>query len=338
VLSKAIWVPIAVGLIDAAWLFLQRGLSGAAALSFQALMAVSAANRGEQYAGEADTPVGERIAFTILYLGAAYGGVLFRLSDRRRIKALAIASLGALILINTLHGSRFGSIYGGAFWLSAYLAVHVALSDPVRGVSSAFLFRFAMAGVSIVFVFSLVTMAVRYSIFSTGGSEVGWAYMLTDPFGFIAAFGLWFGESGTHPVGPLLGARTFRRIAGLWGANYPLYDAIDFGFNSSNVYTIFRELIEDFTLFGSLEVLLFYGFLARMAFWAAARRHSSSAITCLAVCYIFAFTSVASSAFAYTTIAAAALLFILTARLLPPLTIDASAEEREPHMVPAPSL
>jgi oligosaccharide repeat unit polymerase len=321
ILKQLVRWPIAIGLADAVWLFAQRGFSLRDLFSFTAIMLVSSANRGEAYAGESGTPILERFAFTAMYLGALYGGVLFRLSKERRDKLLAFSTLLVLILINTLHGSRFGSIYGGAFWLSAYLAAHVALSDPKKGVGSGFLLRFAMAGVVIVFVFSVVTMMVRYTIFSgENANPVAWSYMLVDPFGFVAAFGAWFGQSGMHPDGPLFGARVFRRIALMWGKEYPLYDAVDVGFTTSNVFTVFRELIEDFTLWGSLELLLFYGFLGRVAFWATMREHSRTAIPLLAVVYILAFTSVATSAFAYTTIAAAALLFVVTFIVLPPIT------------------
>jgi oligosaccharide repeat unit polymerase len=321
-LAKLTMVGIIVGLMDAGWLFVVRGVALQDVFSFKALMLVSAANRGEAYAGELETPVFERIAFTLIYLGTLYGGVLFRLTNRRSQKVLAISALLVLILINTLHGSRFGSIYGGAFWLSAYLAATVALSDPLRSTGSSFLLRFALAGVLIVFVFSMLTMTVRYEVFADNpAARVGWAYMLSDPFGFVAAFGLWFNDSGMHASAPMYGARVFRRIAGLWGKSYPLYDAIDVGFNASNVFTIFRELIDDFTLWGSLEMLLFYGFAARFVFWRTTLRTSRLGLPLLAITYIFAFTGVASSAFAYTTITTALLLFVASFVFLPPVGI-----------------
>lgn len=326
VLRKLTRWPIVIGLADAGWLFAQRGFSLRDLFSFSALMLVSAANRGEQYAGEADTPVLERLAFTAMYLGAMYGGTLFRLSDRRRDKVLAMGTLLVVILINTLHGSRFGSLYGGAFWLSAYLAAHVALADPERGVGAGFLLRFAMAGVMIVFAFSTLTMVVRYTVFAGDTTHpVAWSYMLADPFGFVGAFGIWFGQSGFHADGPLWGARVFRRIAGLWGKNYPLYGVVDLGFSTSNVYTVFRELIEDFTLYGSIALLALFGFAGRLAFGAAMRNDSRTSIAWLAIVYMFAFTSVASSAFGYTTLTLATLLFVATFVVLPQLATAASA-------------
>jgi oligosaccharide repeat unit polymerase len=326
-LKQLVRWPILMGLADALWLFAQRGFSFTNVFSFSALMLVSAANRGEQYAGESDTPVLERFAFVALYLGAFYGGLLFRLSDRRREKVLGFSALLTIILINTLHGSRFGSIYGGAFWLSAYLAGHVALANPKEGVGSGFLVRFGTAAVVIVFVFSMVTMTIRYTVLSdTNDIPVAWSYMLTDPFGFIAAFGVWFRESGMHADGPFWGVRVFRRIAMLFGREYPLYEVVDVGFNSANVFTIFRELIEDFTLSGSLVVLAFYGFIARVAFSMTMRDDSRLALPWLAIAYVFAFTSVASSAFAYTTVLAGALLFVATFMVLPRVAI-ASGEE-----------
>jgi oligosaccharide repeat unit polymerase len=315
--------PILIGLADVVWLFAQRGFSVSQVFSVSALMMVSAANRSEAYAGEADTPVLQRFAFMALFLGVLYGGMLFRLSTRRTDKLLGFLTLFLIIIINTLHGSRFGSIYGGAFWLSAYLATHVALSDPAKGVGSRFLLRFGVAAVVIVFAFSFMTMAVRYTLFSgeSTGALVTLRYMLADPFGFVAAFGIWFGESGTRADGPLFGARVFRRLIGLWGVAPPdQYPAIDVGFSTSNIYTIFRELIEDFTLYGSLVALAIYGFLGRVAFWATTARRGAGALPWLTLAYVFAFTSVATSGFAYTTITGAAILFAATFRFIPPVT------------------
>jgi len=330
-LTKLTVIGIFVGLLDAGWLFVARGVALGDIFSFKALMLVSAANRGEAYAGELETPVFERVAFTMIYLGTLYGGVLFKLSKRRSDKVIAIFALLVLILINTLHGSRFGSIYGGAFWLSAYLAATVALANPVRNTGSAFLIRFALAGILIVFVFSILTMTVRYELFADNpAARVGWAYMLSDPFGFIAAFGVWFNESGMHDSAPMYGARVFRRIAGLWGKSYPLYGPVDVGFNASNVYTIFRELIDDFTLWGSLEMLLFYGFAARMVFWRTTLRVSRVGLPLLAIAYIFAFTGVASSAFAYTTITAALIMFVASFLFLPPVSLPTAQRISSP--------
>ena len=317
VLRKMIWLSVIAGLVESVILFLERGVT---TVRLATLMAVSAANRGDNYAGEAETGLLERLTIIVLYLGALYGGTLFRLSGEKRDRILGVAGLIALVLINTLHGSRFGSIYGGGFWLSAYLATHVALSDPVEGVKSQFLFRFGITGVAIVLGFSIITMGIRYQMWSGADNTVGWWYIFSDPFGFVAAFCRWFNDY--HYAAPELGARMFRRIPGLWGRDYPLYLPIDVGFNSSNVFTVFRELIDDFTPFGALEFLLFYGFAARIAFWAA-MRNNRVAVPFLAICYGFALTSVASSAFAYTTILAAMLIFVVGARFLPALTVPA---------------
>lgn len=332
-IKKLVLISFTAGLLDTIWLFIQRGFSIFTMFSLDALTMVSVLNRGEQYAGEADTPIPERIAIALLYLGAMYGGMLFRLADQRRDKWVGMSALMMLILINTLHGSRFGSIYGGGFWLAAYLSTHVALSDPAKGVSSKFLFRFAASGVLIVLGFSLVTMGIRYSMWTDPGeAKISWWYIFSDPFGYGAAFGAWFGEPLLRSTEPQLGARIFRRIAGIWGKEYPLYLPVDVGFNTSNVFTIFRELIDDFTLAGSLIFLLFYGFLAKIAFWAAGLKNSRTAIPWLAIVYGFAFTGVASSAFGYTTITGAAVLFIVGANFLPPITVV--VDEEEPAQAP----
>jgi oligosaccharide repeat unit polymerase len=323
VLRRVTLACVLVGAADVAYLFHLRGYSASGVLSFAILSQVIDMNRTESYAGELDTTVLQRLAFITLYVGALYGGVLFRTSSLRADKVRGLLALSFVVFVNALHGSRFGSIYGGGFWLSSFLSAHVLMTNPTEGTPAKFLVRFGLAGGVVVFLFAIGTMALRYAMFlDTEGGRVGWLYIISDPFGFHAAFSLWFSDMWPNPDGPLWGARTFRRLYGLIAGNTPeLYLPVDVGFNSSNVYTIFRELIEDFTLVGSVLLLAGVGFVGRRAFLQAARGHHS-AIPTLAIVYAFLITSVASSAFGYTTIIAAAVIFAVTFRLVPPITVE----------------
>jgi hypothetical protein len=63
-----------------------------------------------------------------------------------------------------------------------------------------------------------------------------------------------------------------------------------------------------------------------MGFSLTMRDDSRTALPWLALAYAFAFTSVASSAFAYTTVLVGALLFVATFMVLPRVAIPAGEE------------
>jgi oligosaccharide repeat unit polymerase len=292
---------------------------------------VSALNRAEAYQGESGTTVLQRLAFVAMFLGAIYGGLLFRLAQRRRDRALG---LGTLLVVSTLHalyGSRMGVLYGGALWLAAYIAAHVAMSDPRRGVDARFLVRLGTAAIVILLGLSTLTQAVRYS----ATQELNWFKMISNPFSFIVAFGIWFDRHGLDQISPLYGARMFRRIYEFVGIRYELQPAITVGFAESNIYTIFRDLIEDFGVAGSLCVTTLFGFIGRLSF-AATIDGRIRALPWLVIVYGIAMTSFAWGLLSYTTPAVAVVGFILTFRLLPPIVEGEAAPDRADAAAVAP--
>lgn len=80
--------------------------------------------------------------------------------------------------------------------------------------------------------------------------------------------------------------------------------------------SIFRDLIEDFGLTGSVCATALFGFFGRLSFAATIAGHLR-ALPWLVLVYGFAITSFASGLLSYTTPAVAVGVFILTFRLLP---------------------
>src|SRR6185503_3626103 len=130
---------------------------------------------------------------------------------------------------------------------------------------------------------------VRY----VASGELNWRRMLADPFSFIAAFGIWFDRVGFHASGLLLGGRTFRRPFEIIGISFELPPEIDVGFTSSNIYTVFRDLLEDFGSVGALLVVFGVGALARKVY-AATSRGEPGAVPWLTLVYALAITSFAN--------------------------------------------
>jgi hypothetical protein len=101
-------VALLVGLLDIVAAFAVRGFSLARMFSVVVITQVSALNRADTFTGGVDTAIAQRLAFVVMLLGAIYGGLLYRLSQRRRDQVLG---LGTLLVVSTLHalyGSRMG--------------------------------------------------------------------------------------------------------------------------------------------------------------------------------------------------------------------------------------
>jgi hypothetical protein len=89
--------------------------------------------------------------------------------------------------------------------------------------------------------------------------------------GHMTAFSWWFEKRGAKGLPPFLGQITFAGIfnaLGIYERKLGLFQEfvlLRSGFNT-NIYTIFRPLILDFTLFGALILLFFSGFVAGIAY------------------------------------------------------------------------
>ena len=110
-------------------------------------------------------------------------------------------------------------------------------------------------------------------------------------------------------VGLAAGFYSFERIGRMLGFDRPAFPAIDVGFTTSNVYTVFRTLIQDYGTFGSLIVVLAAGFVGSRAYRAVIAGRPAWLAT-LTLVYAFMFAGMAVSVFSYTVRSVGAAFFI----------------------------
>ena len=113
------------GVGEVVLLFARQDFSLSAALSYAVVAQVTEFNRAEYLSGAIDQGVAERLAFLCMYGGALFGGMLFRLSRSLLESILALTPLVLLLVVFGLYGSRMGALYGGSFWIGAYLATTI---------------------------------------------------------------------------------------------------------------------------------------------------------------------------------------------------------------------
>ena len=273
-------------------------------LSFTAIARIAAAARAAFTFGEQTQGLFERVLLVLAYTGALFGGLYACVARAWHARAAAFVPLWAILFIGLVHGSRMGALFGGSFWLGAYLAGRLVATVDQPTVSTRLIF--AGGGMALV-LFVGMSAAVQFVRYFVGSQKTA-ALVIADPFGFLAAFAQWFEDAGVRTSAMTGGFYTFERIGRMLGVELPAVPAISVGFTSSNVYTVFRALIEDFGSVGSLAVVASVGFLGSLAHHRVVRG-GTTWIAALALTYAFLFASVALSLFAYTGPAIGAALF-----------------------------
>jgi len=207
-----------------------------------------------------------RLLVMWLHPAGLLGGVLFAFSRRFGDRVLALFTLLPAIAYGLLTAARAPTLLGLACWLGGYLAM-CCVSEPGRPGLFArkrvgwFLSVAACLGIGFVAVDALRSVPTAGD-FLLDASETHLSnYMLGSP----AAFADWYAHAEISDAE--WGARTFagefdllqvkERIVGRYTETSNVI-----GTEFTNVYTLFRGLIEDFTLLGATFVCACVGGLA----------------------------------------------------------------------------
>jgi oligosaccharide repeat unit polymerase len=212
----------------------------------------------------------ERLVAIWLYPAALLGGMLYPISEKARDRFLGLSSLLPALVYTFLTGARSVFLVGLACWLGGMWSVHVALSEgATRLFKKKSLLSLAAMALGLFFLFVVVDtfrgpVDTQEMHFETDNGRVR-NYM----FGSPAAFADWF----QHPDDSSLrwGSLTFEGIYNLLGIRERILGtytdaAQTVGQESTNIFTIFRGLIQDFTLPGAFLICGIWGFLSGNAY------------------------------------------------------------------------
>jgi len=164
----------------------------------------------------------------------------------------------------------------------------------------------------IIFIFTVFVTALvsRHAIAEVGFSDIfGMITRLTiDVFGSISSFSLWFPEHWQDCVKPDLGGHTLGGPLSLIGLLPGRAEHVTTEYG--NVFTVFRDLIADFTIIGSLIVLFGIGFLGGVSFRNVAKGKVMYAPILMAF-YGFTLRSFTGGVFRYSTMLFAWMIFAI---------------------------
>lgn len=304
-LRRIVILLTAIGFIDLIFPFYNSGLSMNALLSPFSIALVSATNRSNYIYGDLVQGSLERILLIFVYLGPLMGGVYFKLSPQRKEKLLGLLPLFLISFISILYGSRMGPLFGGSFWLSSYMSVQIiATPKTSKPLNLRFLTRLAFLAAFILLGLSAITQFVRYTPVM---DAFNYFTIFADPFGFVAAFCQWTSSYAAKPTDLTYGYRTFWHLYKLFGIVFQETEVTDVGFTTSNIYTVFRGLIEDFGWMGALGWLFGFGYLGHLSYQKVlyGRRRF---VPLLITTFSFIFVSMSFSLFTYNAPTVALLL------------------------------
>jgi oligosaccharide repeat unit polymerase len=295
------------------WSFQQFDLTSSP-LSFFALGHMWSALRYEEGIVE---PWPVRLLVMWVYPAALFGGLASAVGAARRRRWLSLSAFFPSILLALVVAARAGVLVAIVCWFAGYLAI--ASSKFPGGYSvfqSRLVMRFAIIGTASMFFFLIVD-----SIRGFDGS--GPLQIVPEPlrletylFGSLAGFGQWLAAGQADP--PRFGAYTFAGIFDLmgWSQRYVgLYEdvvTLQSG-EPTNIYTAFRGLIQDFTLFGSALLSFTVGLASGYTYSLSCARVTHWLLL-LAAFYAFAFFSPLVSVFNFNGVVLA---WVVAAMVLP---------------------
>lgn len=257
-------------------------------------------------------PLASQAALPFLYAAPAFGGMLAALATRNKHKVIALVPFVPPLLMTASQTERTVTIASAMIWVSAYLASRLYLGKTAM-FTRRHVIAGAVAGALAVMVFFAAAIArlgvTDLSYLSDVAIKIQGGF-----FGHARVLSEWFTSAAFNtPASPTWGQYTF---AGL-------YDALGVGhrhlglFSNSvvlasgdetNIYTLFRPLIEDFTPLGSLAALGILGGGGGLAY-VAVRRGSFRAVPLLAAFYLTVFYSLITSVWIYNSLMAAMVIF-----------------------------
>jgi len=269
------------------------GVSFADLLDIQKLVIASNQAYLSRFAetGPPPPPPFNRPLLPFVYLAPAMGGALFVIARSLRLKFLAIISFFPAVAVTILQTTKAAMLQAMVLWLSTYFAMrlrrgklavftkaHLLVALSLGAVLAVFFFAVGLARLATTDVALLTTVSGNFA---------------SSAFGHMTVFSQWLTEYMNDPFSPTLGAVTFsgplemlgygQRLPGLFENLVDLVTG-----QTSNVYTGFRPLIQDFTIPGALAMLALVGMIGGVGFRLVAAGRSS-AIPLLIIAYVTIF-------------------------------------------------
>lgn len=263
-----------LGILGVLALLWGEGYSVTGFSSFENLVLVSRHFSVARYLQGSVEPFVVRLLLVPMYAACLFGGALFAQKRTGAYFWLAFTPFLPGFLFAILLTTRATLLLEGVLWTSSYIAVSLLRKRrPHRLLNLRFVCFVLLVG-STLGSLSILLLMLRYGEPWDTAKMFLWARVQADIAGHLSAFSQWFESSLLSESQLSLGAFTFAGLFELTGLRdrvpglYPeLVDVVsDESGSTSNIYTAFRGLIQDFGLPGGSVALFLIGLAAGIAY------------------------------------------------------------------------
>lgn len=308
--------------------FLHQSGAGFNALTSMAALQNVAQNLSVQrYSGTVES-VQVRLLLAYVYFASIVAGAAYPQFARWHFKLLTLFPLLGSLLLTAVTSAKAGFLFCVILWAAAFLVSHQRAGGRMV-LRASVLLRVALLIAILVGLFTGL-LELRYG--NTDDSAVSRIGLFVEStriylFGHVSVFSGWWEYASAEGYDLQWGRRLFFGPTAMVGLNERVlgaYDLVNYKeYNlDSNVFTVYRAIIEDYSLFGALVISFGFGYVAGRGYAALRNDRSGFATIILVAFYAILLSSHVNNIFGYTTILAAFLAFCLIQLL-----------ERLPHLL-----
>ena len=298
-------VLLVCAMVNPLYSIILHGFSLQALLDMREVLEMNKGISEDRYAGAEYSNVLNQFFLIFCYAAPLFGGFCYRLVGKLT-KTICVLTLIPGMFIALTQSMKMGMITGFILWFTGYL-----ICSYSYGLSLRIKFRsllFSILGLAGFFGILFISMVFRTGEVSEKTIlDIGQKFF-TYALGQFHCFDMWY---TTHePMPYALGTKTFMGISNVLGLEertqgvYTEFHQIGQNgyYGISNIFTIFRSLIEDFGEAGALLFMFLLGVLTCMALknLLSCRMIFFSQV-CVSAAYAYLMWSFATSFFAYTS-------------------------------------
>ncbi len=277
--------------------------------SLEGFLLLAAKFSQDRYEDTTVLPIYIKLLLPFIFLATCIGGIMFGITKQKRY----LICLLPPVIISILFTEKAGIFFCFSMWMSSYMSIMLFKKKLV-------IFDWATIvktmGITIVISAILVFSSfARLGVLDVAELGVVWDKLYSTLFGHIPAFSNWFATYDFSHETPEFGKYTFsgvfdffglsKRESGLYTVNYQLSNG-----ELTNLYSIHKGLILDFTASGSLFLYFIFGMVGSFVFYSV-YKNAGKLIGLLSSVYAITFVSIFYSVFIFNTTFLAIFLTIL---------------------------
>ena len=301
-------VCIGISLINVVQGIYANGFNILQILSFKILLELNNAAAVNRYTTNTPSNIISQITLIFVYLTPLYGGYLLPLLSGKK-KYWCYLSIIPALLITLTQAVKLGFITSVALWCIGVLVSAYANNNTFLKIRMATVLKVSLFSISF-FVILFLSMMFRTGKFDMTTIHVISGKFINYAFGHLPAFDIWF-SNNIGDIKPTGGVKSFYGISNYLGlverkqgvfSEFSQYGKNNYSGLSTNVYTMFRFILEDFGFLGSLLMIFLSGTISGYS-WLMVKKQTNILLfqTILIAMLFFVSMSFATSVWAYTS-------------------------------------